>query len=302
MSQTKNLLFSAFVSLAVTQGAPFAEAQQTVINGFNVYSPNLVFQGNKLKMYFGGWMKSGETEDAIYRADCSSPTNCTNPVKAIDPSLPHLRGYLQQVNDPTVVLHPSGQFYIMYMTGVYRGSPLDGFTPAKNHIFYSTSWANDGVNWSAPQLLIREAWLPSATINKNGEILLYANSNVSGLVEQYNLGTSGVQVRTPNIVRTNNGIYYLNVDVMFRPTLGKNGLYQIFAERFPEEGKSNQIDYFTSADGINWSIGRNAVAVPVAGDKHVNTPAPHPHTHGYLYFGSTHQTNSTDYQIYFKTW
>ena len=281
----------------------FANNERVIIDGHNVYSPALVMQDSKLKMYFGGWDRAGDTEDGIYRADCAHPhMPCNNIKKVVDPSSNALRSTLQQVNDPSIVLHPSGRYYIMYMTGVRRGRPEDGFDPKNNRIYYSTSWASDGANWSAPQELIAGAWLPSATVNKNGEIVLFANSNINGTVVMYNLGKSGVTVKPPVRIRTNNFINYLNVDVLFRPNLAQGGLYQILAERFPRAGQPNQIDYLTSTDGINWSIGREGVVRPSAGEMSVNTPAPHPQTHGWLYYGSTNRTDSTAYQIFYRPW
>ena len=181
-------LFSTFLSigLLVMLQPASSFAVNRVHNGQNIYSPFLLRQDGMLRMYFGGWMDYGQEHDAIYRSDCPwEIAACHNTIKVIDA----VAVGLKQVNDPTIVRMPGG-YYIMYMTGVLPG--MDGAITENNKIYYSTSWDNDGVNWSPPQLLISGAWTPSATLNQNGEVILYANSNINGLVEIYNLGQSGV--------------------------------------------------------------------------------------------------------------
>jgi len=167
-----------------------------------------------------------------------------------------------------------------------------------NKIYYSLSWATDGVNWSTPQLLLSTAWLPAATA-KDGIIYLYANDNGttpfgSSALRRYNLGTSGVSVVAIEDVKVG-GIPptdYFNVDVMYRPNLG---YYQILAGN----AAATKIDYLTSSDGMNWSLVFSNIIQPGSGET-VKTPAPHPSTHCWVYFGK--DTPSGDHDIYFSNW
>lgn len=257
----------------------------------NVYSPSLLFQGGQLYMYFGGWAQAGQTHDAIYRATCSNPYPCSSVVKVIDPQS---NGF-NHINDPTIVLHPGG-YYIMYMTGVRAG--LDGLVASNNQIYYSTSWANDGINWSAPQLLLDGYWLPSVTI-RDGEIYLYANSTSNGTLYRFDLGTSGAGIAASQPVNQPAGRSYMNVDVMYRPALG---FYQILAENLAPGPSSSQIDYLSSFDGVNWLSGIDAIAVPAPGQVQIRTPAPHPDTHQWVYFGETANPSAIANAIRFETW
>ncbi len=263
-------------------------SQTKIIDGYNIYSPFLLEQKGDLKMYFGGWKKGGETQDAIYRANCPHPfRECTGVVKVIDPA----RVGLKQVNDPTVIRHSDG-YYIMYMTAVPIGA--DGYTASNNHIYYSTSWVTDGINWSVPKLLTKSAWLPSAT--KLGEnIELFANSNANGRVVRLKLGKGGTKVLSTQFISASEN--YLNVDVVYRPALKK---YQILAER--SVGDRSVVDYVESKDGVRWSTKVPSVISPSAGQFRVNAPAAHPKTHSWVYYGQTASTRSLDFSIYFREW
>jgi len=109
------------------------EAAQThtkVVDGNVIYSPSLIYQSSNLRMYFGGWMQPNQVHDKIYRATClNPPLPCGSVQLVLDSpniSLPvSLCGGLspctfKHLNDPIVILHPSGNYFIIYMTGVTR--------------------------------------------------------------------------------------------------------------------------------------------------------------------------------------
>jgi hypothetical protein len=182
----------------------------------------------------------------------------------------------------------------MYMTMMI--DPVPPILPSDHCIAYSTSWVTDGVNWSAPQCLPlpEAAWLPSATI-VGGQVRLFYNSGVSGNVRWVSLGSSGVSVGTPSTVALPSGKAYANVDVMYRPSLG---LFQIFAEVMP----AATIDYLYSDSGSTWTLGAEDIAPKSPGFIQVRTPAPHPDTHSYLFYGQGPNAGSTANKIFFRQW
>lgn len=250
-----------------------------LLSGFNIYSPDLVYQNNQLVMYSGGWYTAaGVPSDKIYRSVCSAVDVCGVPVEVIAP------GGLYQVNDPTLVQMPGG-YWIMYMTGN---------TGTINNIYYSTSW--DGVIWSTPALLIPAHWLPSATI-KNGHVYLYATQ--SGTLEVYDLGTSGVAVGTPvTLSMPQEDYYWLNVDVAYQPSID---MWQMVGENFYYDQSSVFIDYLYSTDGINWSMGISHIVDAENGGS-VRTPAMHPGSAYYVYFGCSATRDGMSNQICFEDW
>ena len=153
-----------------------AAAQTIVLDQQNVYSPEMQFVDGDLKMFYGGWKDNGQLHDAIYRADCPIVGEvCNFEQKVIDPvdyaDIHHL-------NDPSIIFRssvgdPGDGYFIMYLTGLREGFLDDGELTVDDHsIYYSTSWANDGLNWSDPVELIQGRWLPTATV-KNDEVYLY---------------------------------------------------------------------------------------------------------------------------------
>ncbi len=268
---------------------------QTVsINSFNAYSAMPVIFNGSPRLYFGGWYQSTDLpHDSIYVADCPFGAGaCTNVRKVLQPSV----AGLYQINDPSIVLMPGG-YYIMYMTGATNA------TLSSNAIYYSTSWANDGINWSRPTLVLPGYWLPSATI-KNGRVELWANSITNGRIAKFDLGTGGTQPSAPTYASFDNvGIppYYSNVDVQWRPSLA---VYQMVSERAlgTAPGDRSVIDYLTSTDGVSWHLQYPAIISPAAGQFRVGTPAQWPSSAGWLYFGSTAQQNSTSFKIRFAKW
>jgi hypothetical protein len=267
----------------------------------NVYGPKLIWQtinGQKtLVMYFGGWYRTDPTRspnDAIYRAVCPAPNQCGEPQKVIDPVAAGM-GSAALVNNPTIVeLHNGDRPYlVMYLTGVTGDDPNSGWTPQTNKIYYATSWADDGVNWSTPRLLIDNAWLPSATIDAGGNVILYANTNWNNnpyFMSRYNLGPGGTAVSPPQPFVTDNGVSYINVEVKYRSQIG---LYQMMAQR-TTSGFNSQIDLLQSYDGVNWQTAAERITPDAM------TPGAHPDTSCWVYYGKAPQSFISN--IFLKTW
>ena len=189
---TALLLNGLPASQALAQGAFPTETQitsdQAGLRPNDVYAPRLLYQtinGQKtLVMYFGGWYRTNPStspQDAIFRAVCSAPNACGPAQMVLDPRTSNL-GSAGLLNNPTIVeVHNNGQdYYIMYMVGGSSNDPKAGYTISNNWVYYSTSYANDCVNWSVPQLLFTNAWLPSATVDARGHVLLYIEQQRRG--------------------------------------------------------------------------------------------------------------------------
>ena len=275
-------------------------AQVVSVDGYDIYSPEPVAFNNTLRLYFGGWYTSADApHDGISVADCpQSGVACGNVRKVIDATA----SGLYQINDPSIVLHPaignSAAYYIMYVTGAQDSSL------ASNAIYYSTSFANDGLTWSKPQLLINGYWLPSATW-KDDHVELYANSTSDGVVRMFDLGNSGIDQVSPQPLVFDNPTsvppFYSNVNVQWRSSIN---LYQMLAERLlsSNENSSSVIDYLSSTDGVHWHLGHPSVITPAAGEYRVGTPAQDPDTAFNTFFGSTASQNSLDFKIRFTHW
>ena len=243
-------------------------------------------------MYFGGWMNKGQRHDDIYIADCSwDGSSCSNVRTVIDATA---KGF-NHLNDPSIIrlidsTNTGRAYYLMYLTGVEEGE--DGLVAGNNNIYYSTSWANDGINWSTPRLLLRHHWLPSATVKENGEVELYASDNtIHGGVVRINLGTSGVNVGAIERVSYGTNGHFANVDVEYDLNEKR---YHIVAERMEPQ---STIDLFTSTDGINWRLVREKIVTAADGQYRVGTPTFHPSKRDILFFGSTAQSDSMGFKI-----
>ncbi len=254
----------------------------TLIQAFNLYSPEVVYQGNQLVMYSGGWYTIGDIpHDAIYRSVCVTESMCGTPTKVLDASP------LYQINDPAVVKMPGG-YYIMYMTG------NTGF---KNNLYFSTSWY--GISWSAPTLLMEDYWLPSVTM-KDGEVYLYATNIWNNWIYQFNLGASGVAVGNPILLSLppSDTVYWINMDVEYQPSIG---VWQAVAENLEVGNSSSYISYMYSFDGGVWYMGADKIITAGFG-KSVRTPAMHPGTAYFIYYGCAPTRDGMSNSVCFSDW
>jgi len=274
--------------------------QTHMVGGYNnIYSPHMEFVAGRLKMYFGGWKDGWQVRDAIYRADCWHPhlqCNDEGPVRFWDQDRwSEVPRQYQAINDPTIV--NMGSYLIMYFTIC----PINvdcGTYPWAHQIHYATSWSNDGMYWSTPQPLLYNYWLPSVTRNAAGEVILYANEGWGGRAHVFNLTGAGIYPVSDQWMNANNGTTYINSEVRYQPSIG---LYQMVGEPL---GGHNGIDYLVSWDGVNFYAVRNYITGPVWHWGHIKarTPAMHPHTASWLYFGSTYDSSGMQNQIFFTWW
>lgn len=255
-------------------------------SAYNVYSPEIVQQNNALVMYYGGWCKVSDLPtDAIYRSLLAPTINCSAANKVLIPSAPYV-----QINDPTLVQMPGG-YWIMYMT---CSTSLAGELSAQN-ICFATSW--DGVTWSIINLLVPGYWLPSAVL-KGGKVFLYANPTVSPNKQWlFDLGTSGVAIGTPVQISHSQPYNYSNVDVMCHPSVS---LCQMVGENITPNA-SSFIDYLYSTDMVTWNLGAHKIIEAEPG-KSVRTPAFHPDTAYYVYFGCAPTRDGLNNQICLHDW
>jgi len=275
-------------SLISSISAPFVRAANSPVIGSanNIYSPTFIVEGGTLVMYFGGWLASGQINDNIYRSECHNGVGaCDSPALIFDSA----KLGFQALNDPTIVTMPGG-YYLMYMTGLEKGC----LVTKCNHVYYATSY--DGVTWSPPQLIVSNLWLPAATIDGNGHVILYGNPTQDGSnyrqVTRYDMGTSGIgQISSTAL---NLPKPYANIDVQYRPSLG---VYQMLAEVF-QSTMNNQIDYLVSTDGINFVLIGDGIIKPQEANGYVRTPAASPTDESFIAYGETTDPGAEANQIY----
>lgn len=274
-----------------------------MIPGFNnIYSPHLEFVGGNLKMYFGGWRTAGQVNDKLYRAHCLHPHHpCAveGSLRFAENGWKEIPSFLEAMNDPTIV--NMGAHLIMYFTACPTGQNCH-LNVHRHRIYYSVSWANDGMNWSTPTLLLDGAWLPSATREPNGEVVLYFNRPGQGGLARVNLGPSGIDASTRILshwpLKTNYAnldLGYINIEVRYRPSIR---LYEMVAERYG----SQAIDYLVSGDGIHFTMAAERIVSPAAPLVQVRTPAMHPDTARWLYTGATADVQAMENQVFFQIW
>lgn len=269
---------------------PDTAVQKVAIDGYNIYSPETIVVGNKLHVYFGGWMKSDQVNDVIYRTICDkSGKNCSTPKAVVDSNA---LGF-EHFNDPSIVKLKDAsnrEYFLMYLTGVKDGE--NGLVASNNHIYYTTSWADDGLTWEVPRLLVSKHWLPSATVNKKGEVELYANDNsINGRVVRLNMSKSGIDlIKTEQI---NYGVTdnYSNPHIQYMP---KQDMYYIIAERATP---TNGIDAFSSADGLTWKQTNKDIVKTESGQVGIGSPAFSTENPRLIFFGSTADSNWMNFKI-----
>lgn len=292
--------FKSIAALTLLGGCwgSVALGQVRMIEGFNnVYSPHLEYVGGRLKMYYGGWQSGTQVRDTIYRADCPEPHR---PCKAERPVVFWQSGrwaevpdFLLAINDPTIV--NMGHYLIMYFTACPIWADCMK-VPWDHGIYMSVSWAHDGIHWSTPTRILNGYWLPSVTKKSNGEILLYANRGYGGLLEVFNLGRSGASVLSRQSVRVSNSAYYINVEVRYFASIN---LFQMLGEPL---GSHASIDYLHSYDGVRFELRHPRIIGPAPGHVKARTPAMHPVTAAYVYYGSTAEVSGLANQVHFATW
>lgn len=237
-----------------------------LFSGFNIYAPEVVYQNNELVFYYGGWKTYDDSpNDKIYR----------NGAVVLSPVAP-----LVQINDPSLVWMDG--YWLMYMTG---STSLGGELEAQG-IYYATSW--DGITWSQPQFLMNSYWLPSA-VRKDGKVYLYANSTLGGNLVRFDMGLSGIVVEGTDYLN----VSYINVDVDYQPSIN---LWQMMGE----SGNSQKIDYLYSTDGVSFTLYGTVVTADAGGS--VRTPAMHPDSAFFLYYGKSPVQTGEQNTIYFVDW
>jgi hypothetical protein len=237
-------------------------------------------------------------------ADCSADgLSCSNVRSVINP----LNYSLVHVNDPSIVLVPANEntpaYYIMYMTVLKTGG---GNNIQDTNISYSTSWANDGINWSAPTLLLNGYWLPSVLRKPTGDIELFAYGLPGSghpFLTKFSLGTGGTNPTPVGQVQMTDAQGQNSPESNAYVTYNTDGFYQILGESMPADGKS-QIDYLTSIDGLSWSLQKAGIVKADSANSayRVGTPAVFPGNIFKIYFGSTKQTDSMGFKILEQEW
>lgn len=158
-------------------------------------------------------------------------------------------------------------------------------------MYYSTSWANDGVQWSAPAPLNDDPsnpyWTPTASIGPDGHIYLWAPRTSDLAIERLDLGAGGANISDRSAVTGMSG--YENPDIRYRPALG---LYQMLADR------GTGIDYFSSSDGLSFTLGASNAVTHNGSEVAVRTPTSHPDTNAWVYFAATPRQDGQGNSIY----
>jgi hypothetical protein len=319
---------TTFVKVPITFDSPLA-GQSVMFN--DVYAPRRINQTingqTVMALYFGGWYRQSPPpggpgpNDSIYRSVCTAVNSCGTAQRVINPlSIPGF-GVWSQANNPTIVTIPNGgtPYLIMYMT--VANLSVEGTTPeTSNQIYYSTSWANDGVSWSVPHVLLTNVWLASATLDPSGNVLLYATTNTTEslantpFLVRYNLGqggttltgggngTLGTGVGQYQAVNTydSSGNYraYYNVETKYWSSLSA---YEMVAQWVPTGGTNpnSEIDLLTSTDGLNFHLARSQITE--AGE----APGVDPSTSCWVYYGKATQDPAGNWlraNIYLNSW
>ena len=259
---------------------------------WSVYSPDLIVQGDQVMLYLGGWgneqrpaFEAGVApRDTIYRANLAAPDSIVPVLRPQD----HGLGLL---NDPSIV--NMGSYWIMYMTCVVDPTPGAGNDARRNAIYWSVSWANDGVNWSPPAPLANDLWLPAAIKRPGEDVRLYANSNIDGLIYRVDLGSSGVVAGARTAVALPKP--YRNIKLDYIGTVGR---YQMLAQFVAADNSSSTIDRLTSHDGLSWIIADENLLPDV---RFAITPAGHPFSDAYVYHGAA-ETLDGPWNVFIEQW
>lgn len=255
---------------------------------FKVHDPEIV-QDARLGnlMYFVGGV-TVTTPEGIYMAPgCPNGTQyCSNAVKVIDTKALGI----EKVASPTVVtLTDAGSrndYHIMYFSGTKSGT---GRTQPE--IYYTTSWVGDGVNWSAPQVLLSGYQFPEAVRDfkadfsspGQGEVLLFANYVNEPEIALFRMSMTGVDATGPQkIILPGYGVAnYNSVDV----AIGCDGrcYYSLYAGANYYGKKGIQHFYGIGASPAEavtrWYSAGNLA--PVNDEKSIGSPTHYRHVYGY---------------------
>ncbi len=165
------------------QGVSFTEVgfgyqktleQNPIINGHNLYATEAICEGDTWTIFYGGWLRSGQPSDNIYRATTKT-LDVTDGWSSLNRTVVSEGSYLH-INDPSVSKSDDG-WYSLYTAAKFVGSEF------RDWINYSTS--PDGVSWT-----------PNYG-TANNEVSMADPSNLAG-------GTI-TDIARPSIVKTDTG-------------------------------------------------------------------------------------------------
>lgn len=184
-------------------------------------------------MYFIGGSSDVPRKGVYMAPGCPNGSEkCVNTVKVMD----FLEVGLKNGHSPTLVtLNDQGSgrdYHIMY----FSASRVDADS-SEPSIYYSTSWAGDGVNWSAPKELMTGYSHPEAIRDfmpdfgsGKGEVLVFANRGNSQEIVYFRASQTGVNFTGPFTLSLPGGNLYRAADVVASCD-GEKCHYSLYAER-----------------------------------------------------------------------
>lgn len=246
---------------------PWGCPESPHMGGGDIYSPEPIKQGRDTLLYFSGWVEQCRINDAIYMARIHR-----NQVLSIQAVIkPEKVGFLAFA-DPAIVrlTDPvtSREYFLMYMTGV---APGDENQIPGNKIYISFSWADDGVNWSVPTLLLDGYWNPGAAVHpETGHVFVWATQTtfVDGQwnLTLFDLGPTGTVEHSRTLTQPAD-INRTNVSALWF-----NGQWELLAGRWDGELNTGVTSRWKSQDGVEWEMVTERFIVPPEGYQAI-TPA-----------------------------
>lgn len=227
------------------------------MGGGDIYSPEPVKQGKDTLLYFSGWVEQCRINDAIYMARIHR-----GQVLSIQAVIkPKEVGFLA-LTDPTIVTLTdpitNRDYLLMYMTGV---APGDENQIPGNKIYVSYSWADDGINWSVPTLLLDGYWNPGAAVHpETGRVFLWATKTTFAdgqwHLTLFDLGPTGTYEYSRTLTQPAD-INRTNVSALW-----VNGQWELLAGRWDGELNTGVTSRWKSTDGISWEMVTERFIVP----------------------------------------
>ena len=271
---TRVFLFCSFLGITIPcivtpliQPEPWGCAEAPHMGGGDIYSPEPIKRGRTTWLYFGGWVEQCRTHDAIYVAIIRR-----NRIRSIQAVIkPEDVGFFA-LNDPAIVklYDPTTRrdYLLMYMTGV----AIDTGQITHNKIYISFSWADDGINWSPPALLLDGFWNPGAAVNpETGHVWLWATQTTfrdgQWNLTAFDMGPTGTVEHSRMLVMPAD-VHNTNVSARWIVNEG----WRILTNRWEGDLNTNVIDEWRSSDGWQWEMVRPRLIVPEAGYQAI-TPA-----------------------------